>query len=61
MAIDSKAWREGNESKTTNINSVFRDARLWNFSFPTMQPRLNLFKDGGVALSEMNPTWMRCW
>ena len=25
-----------------------------------MQRRLKLFKDGGIALSEFNTTWMRC-
>ena len=60
MAIGPKAWREGILDKTTSIASGFRAAGLRSLSFPTMQRRLNLLKDGGNDDSEDNPTWMRC-
>ena len=60
MTVGSKAWREGVESKNTSISSVIRVAGLWYFYFPDMQCRLKLFKDGAIADSEENPTWMRC-
>ena len=60
MTIGSKAWKEGIQYKTANIISGFRAPGLWPLSFPAMQRRLELFKDGGIALSEENPTWMRC-
>ena len=61
MTIGWKAWRDGILDKATNIASVFRVAVLWPFYFPAMQRRLKFFKDGGIADSEDNPTWMRCW
>ena len=60
MNIESKAWREGVLDKTTNIDSGFRAAGLWNFSFPAIYIWLTLFKKGGIVLSEDNPTWVRC-
>ena len=61
MTIGSKTWREGILDKTANIASGFRAAGLWPLSFPAMQHRLKLFKDGGIADSEENPNWMRCY
>ena len=49
MDIGSKSWREGILDKTTNIASIFIAAGLWTFSFPAMQCRLKLFKDGGIV------------
>ena len=60
MAIGLKSWREGIESKTKNIDYVFRAAGLWNLSFTSMKRRLNSLKDGGITLSEDNPTCTRC-
>ena len=61
MTIGSKTWREGILYKTKNIASVFRTACLWPLYFTSMQRRLKLFKYGGIADSEENPTWMRFW
>ena len=33
---------------------------MWTLFLPAVQRRLKLFKDGGIMLSEENPTWMRC-
>ena len=33
---------------------------MWYLFFPAMQICLKLFQDGGITLSEENPTWMRC-
>ena len=60
MNIGSKAWREGIKSKTKNIASGFRAPGIWPLYFPATQIRLKLFKDGGIKLSDENPTWMRC-
>ena len=58
--IGSKYWREGIEFKTKNDDYGFRAAGMWPLFFSAMQRRLKLFKDGGIADSEENPTWMRC-
>ena len=60
MTIGSKSWREGIKYKTTNIASGFRASGLWISSFGDMKRHLKLFKDGSIALSEDNPTWIRC-
>ena len=60
MTISSKAWREGMLAKTTNIASGFKSAGLWPLRFPATQHRLTLFKEGGILLSDVNPTWVRC-
>ena len=60
MTIGSKSWREGIESKTTNIYSGFRSAGLWTLSFPDVQRRLKLFKYVVISFSEENPNWMMC-
>ena len=60
MTIGSKTWREGILDKTKNIASGFIASVLWTLSFPDMQLRLKLLKDGDIAVSEENPTWMRC-
>ena len=60
MAIGSKSWRSGIESKTTNIASGFRVSGLWPLYLISMKCRLKLFKEGGIALSEENTTCMRC-
>ena len=46
MTIGSKYWREGILDKTKVIDYGFREAGLWLFSFPDIQRRLKLFKDG---------------
>ena len=58
--IGSKSGGEVIQSKTKNIASEFRASGLCTSSFPVIQRRLKLFKDSGIALSETNPTWMRC-
>ena len=60
MTIGSKSGGEVIQSKTKNIASEFRASGLCTSSFPVIQRRLKLFKDSGIALSETNPTWMRC-
>ena len=60
MNLGSKAWIEGILNKTKNIDSGFRAAGIFLLSFSTMQRRLKIFKDGGIADSEKNTTWMRC-
>ena len=52
MTIGSKHWREGIQSKTKNISSVFRVSGLWYLSFTTIDRLLELFKYSGIALSE---------
>ena len=59
MTIGSKSWREGIIDKTKIIASWFISAGLWRLSVPAMQCQLKLFKDGGIADSEENPTWVR--
>ena len=59
MSILSKAWREGILDKTTNIASGFRVSGLRPLYLLAMQCQLKLFKDGGIADSEENPTWVR--
>ena len=61
MTIGSEVWREVILDKTKNIASVFIVTYIWSLSFPAIQCRLKLFKDGGIADSEKNLTWMRCW
>ena len=61
MTITSKSWREVILNKTTNIASGLRAAGLWPLYFSSTQRRLKLLKGGGIADSEENPTWMRCW
>ena len=61
MTIGSKTWSEGILDKNSDIASGFRAAGLWPLSFPAMQHQLKLFKDGGIADSEKNPNWIRCW
>ena len=61
MTIGSEVWREVILDKTKNIASVFIVTYIWPLSFPAIQCRLKLFKDGGIADSEKNLTWMRCW
>ena len=60
MRIGSKYCREGVQSKTKNIDSVFRASGLWTLYFPYMKHHLNLFKGNCITFSEENPTWMRC-
>ena len=60
MTIGSKSWREVILDKTTNVASGFRAAGLWPLSFPATHRRLKFFKDGGIADSEENPTWIKC-
>ena len=60
VTIVPKAWKEGILDKTTNIASGFRSAGLRPLYFPAMQGLPKLFKDGSIANSEENPTWMRC-
>ena len=52
MTIGSKHLREGIQSKTKNISSVFRVSGLWYLSFTTIDRLLELFKYSGIALSE---------
>ena len=60
MTIGYKAWREGILDKNTNVDSGFRGAGMWHLYFPSMRRQLKLFKGGGIADSEENPTWMKC-
>ena len=60
MTIGSKSCIEGIQFKTINISYVIIVSGMWPFYFPAIQRHLNLFKDGGIILSEKNPTWIRC-
>ena len=60
MTIGSKYRREEILDKTTNIDSGFRATVLWPLYLPAMYCWLKLYKGGGIADSEDNPTWMRC-
>ena len=59
ITIGSKSCRERIQYKTTNIASGSRASGMWVLSFPVINTRLNLFKDGVIAFSEENPTWVR--
>ena len=61
IIIGSKACRETNLDRTTNIDSGFIVACMWPLSFTVMKVPLNLFKVGGILDSGKNITWMRLW
>ena len=61
MNIGSKSWRELIIYKTTNVAYGFRGAGIWPLYFTSMQSKLELFKDGDIANSGYNTTWVRCW
>ncbi len=46
--ISSQAWNEGIRNKSDNIVNGFKATGIWPCSFPKIQQRLKLYRDGGI-------------
>ena len=56
MTIGYNNWNYGMLYNAIKINSVFQSTGFWPVIFPVVQPHLNIFKDGGILSTALNPT-----
>ena len=58
IKIGSEAWRDGIMLKSDIIISGFRSCGLYPLSYPAIQRRFKLFRDGEINKKLPSPVWI---